>query len=198
MNKDYNDPTKQAVRTDTIIYPYRKLFGEKLPPEKQYWTLVGQLGEGSELDQVVKAGLIEPGQYHGVDFADKGQAPPAHTYIGELSDEIRKAHYEERFDPGIVYIDTMYEPEKAIELLLLILRTVNKTSGPCLVTWNVVIGNRRWGVNHTFEEIRDRLYSNMAARMELRSWTNYGKAWSYAGTGKSDTTMGSIAVYRKT
>ena len=65
---------KKESRKKTIIEPFKKLFKGSLDPLKQYWTLAGpcfdesgNLGEHSELKQVIDSGLIKPNQYHGID-----------------------------------------------------------------------------------------------------------------------------------
>ena len=40
--KDWSCPKKQEARSQTIIEQYQIHFGQKLPPNKQYWAICGQ------------------------------------------------------------------------------------------------------------------------------------------------------------
>ena len=65
----YTTSPKIAAREENIKL-YRTLSGlDRLPKDKQYWTLSNRCDQSpsSELSQLVRSGLLVPSQFHGVD-----------------------------------------------------------------------------------------------------------------------------------
>lgn len=212
--KNWSCPHKQEARFKTIIEPYTILFGKVLPPDRQYWTLCGEMAsngaisEGCELSQMVQVGLIKPNQFHGVEGnpqiheanvrALKRPFNKAHLYQGELTDILDQALGEGRLAPGIVYIDTIQEPLGAAPLLATTLDILNQTTGTTLVAWNFIKGNRWRGRDYSWNSVRETLNQNHFYRRVSSKWEQLGedKTFQYEGTGKSSTTMGSVVFFR--
>ena len=110
-------PRKAKARFDTIINTYRELFHDKLPEEKQYWTLAGpcfdengKLGTCSEIHQLISSGLITESQYHGIDngieIIEKNRiaAPNSNFYHGDFISQLQIAS-RNNFNPGIIHAD---------------------------------------------------------------------------------------------
>lgn len=212
--KDWSCPHKQEARRVTIIQPYRELFGNKLPPDKQYWTLCGEMAkdnsvlEGCELSQMVKEGLISPNQFHGVEgntqiHQSNIQAlkPPFNTanlYNGEFSNILDTALGSGILNPGIVYLDTIQEPKNALVLLATTLDILNQLDGPVLLTWNFIKEHRSRGREYTWEQVESISKKNTLYQSAIHNWNQFGQCtvFQYNGTGRSSTTMGSIVFYK--
>lgn len=117
-------PRKHAARETTIIELYQNLRGPSIPEDKQYWSMCAQCAnkdgiiEGSELDQIVKAGLIKPEQFHGVDtskeiYDNNSLYPVSHWYKKDFLLEMKLAQEAGRFNPEIVNADLLNMPEIA-------------------------------------------------------------------------------------
>lgn len=145
---NWNREVKLQARVDTIIDEYRRLFHTTLPTNQQYWTMCsqcatedGQPQVGSEYDQIIKSGLIQPSQWHGVDInpdiiaLNKKAYPEAHWYSNDF---YRGMASSKKFRPGIVNIDTMYMAEKAAPFVAEILDLCSKVPGELMVVCNVV------------------------------------------------------------
>lgn len=112
MQPNYSqlDP-KFAARKENISL-YRKLTGNhSIPVNKQYWTLCNYqpIEDGSEIEQLVNAGLLKREQFYGVDRNEeiirqnKIWHDDANWFAGEWLDVIKEC---ESFNPSLVYLDT--------------------------------------------------------------------------------------------
>ena len=124
-------PRKQAARDATIINLYRQLRGPSIPLDKQYWSMCAHCAnkdgiiEGSELDQIIKAGLIKQEQFHGVDnFRDKNtgeltiynsnsQYSGCHWYGEDFLIAMQEEQSAGKFNPEIVNADLINMHEGA-------------------------------------------------------------------------------------
>lgn len=213
--KNWSCPHKQQARQATIIQPYRKLFGNTLPPNKQYWTLCGEMAkdntilDGCELSQMVQEDLISPDQFHGVE----GNSQIHQLNIQALANSpLNTAHlYNEEFtkvlditlgcgnlNPGIVYLDTIQGPKKAVSLLSTTLDILNQINGPMMVVWNFIKENKYRGVNFSWEHVESIAKKNYLYQNVIQNWKQFGQCtvFQYGGTGKSSTTMGSVVFYK--
>lgn len=213
--KIWDDSSKKNARRTTIIDPYRKIFGESLPTEKQYWTLCGEMAskgkiqDGCELNQVVQEGLIFPEQFHGVEGnkeiylaninAMNDSQYGAHFYCGEFTEVLDQILGEGNLNPGIIYLDTIQEPKGSSALLAKTLDILNNTIGNILLTWNFIKDNNYRNRHYSWEYVKKELDSNALFRLAIRyGWRQLDgdKTFKYGGTGKTSTTMGSIVFIR--
>ena len=212
--KNWSCPHKQEARVKTIIEPYQKLFGNKLPSNKQYWTLCGEMAvngtivDGCELTQMITLGLIQPNQFHGIEgnpeiysknkAALKSPLNEANLYQGEFTEVLDNALRNNNFNPGIVYLDTIQEPKGASELLAVTLDVLNQTLGSVLLIWNFVKDHNYRNHHHSWESVYDTLVKNTLYRKASSTWNQFEKkAFQYNGTGRSSTIMGSVVFFRK-
>jgi hypothetical protein len=215
-NKDYFAcPKKLAARWDTIIHPYRALSGLRaLPKRQQYWTLPGKMvndagviQSGCELLHMVREGLLRhSSQFYGVEadrklFQALHQAVPEGTrlYHGELFEQMLYAYHRKDLRPGIVHLDTLSEPRKALDLFIEVVSLLNHVPGPTLLVLNCVMDSPRKGPHRRYapEFIFD-LLADDPFRMEAvytKGWS-YGYQYRYNGTGASGTKMQSIVYHR--
>lgn len=208
--KLWNDIKKITARDETIIKIYRQLFGSKLPKSKQYWTICGQCtdNEGNflnncELDQLLKSGLIEPDQFHGVDNvkhiidANKKAFPNTNWYNKDFLIALNE-YPDEQFNPGIVNADLIYMPKNACEILSKVLfrcRNINNI----VVIGNIVLEYQALKTRSSnMEEVIKFLDNNLFFDKCRSSWEMMDTYGEYDGTGRdSRSLMGSAIFYRK-
>jgi len=200
-------PKKLQARQLTIIEPYRQLFHQRLPTNKQYWSLCsqqvndnGSLLPDSELDQLLKSNLISQNQFHGVDreqhVIDLNQKylPNCHWYNNDLY----RAMCIKNLNPGIINIDTIEMPATGIILVAKIMDLLNHANiHEVLLTANFVLQTRHHKIQT--DAINKAINSNMkflqcfvAGNWQITS----SKDYKYPGTGNSKTIMGSIILHR--
>lgn len=209
----YTSPKKQRARSKTIIEVYREVFQHKALPEgKQYWSMPaqcvnnnGQTGElipHTELHQLVKAKLIEPWQFHGVDhsssvFKANCLYNYANWYHADFYDALSEAVDDDpEFNPGIVNVDTISEPRRGVELFGKVLdRLVHVRD--VLFVGNFIVKNR--GNWHTLEELVETLrndpkFKHVAPTLE---WDKHKALYTYYGSTKgARTVMSTVMVWR--
>ncbi len=215
--KNYGEcPKKHEARQKTIIEAWRNTTGLQAVPEgQQYWTLPGKLynddGEfqrSCELTHVTKAGLIGPSQFHGVEFNESIHAKNVqvvqklrqkpHLYQGSMVQVMDQALGAGVFKPGIVNLDTLYEPKRAAYMLGKTLQLVNRTNGVKMVVLNVILAAPKRGRKHTFETLMDATKSNLLCAQQLGyGWDLSCEGWAYNGTGISSTKMGSVIYVQR-
>lgn len=123
----------------------------------------------------------------------------AHLYQGELFEQMLYAYHRGELKPGIVHLDTLSEPRRALDLFVEVASLLNYVPGPTMVVLNCVMDSPRKGPNHRYtpEFIFDHL-ADSPSRME----TVYGKGWQYGyqyrynGTGTSGSKMQAIVYHR--
>ena len=218
--KQWGHPTKVAARQQTIIEPYRALFGKKIPADLQYWTLCGELALGTdiqpncELDHMVRAGIITPQQFHGVELnpdihavntkaTRKAPYNKAKLYQGEFTQVLDQALGEGLLAPGIVYLDTISEPKYGADMLsqtMAILNEAREQADNCystLLVWNIIIGHRRRNRHYSWDAVAKEVLRKGLTLSET-GWQHYGEeVYSYPGTGRSCTTMGTVVFYQE-
>lgn len=116
MIKDWTNSAKIQSRKNNIIDYYRYFFKEKLPEDRQYWTLCGEcvengnLKENSEPDQMIKSGLISPKQFFGVEkqeeiFKINSTCNSVNFLFGDFFQKIIENHNQQKFNPAIINCD---------------------------------------------------------------------------------------------
>lgn len=214
--KSYGSCSKKSESRDTtIISAWRNLTGAKdIPAKSQYWTLCGPmysakastptLQANCELNHVLREGLIQPHQFHGVEFIpeihDANVAAVRHQwskdgpklYEGEFRTVFASAHGKPNFQPAIVNLDTMSQPRLAARLLGHVLNTLNYVTGEKLVTLNAVIDMRHLDIHHTIDD----LYKEARKYCRSGGWAISDEGWQYKGTGVSSTTMATLILFQ--
>jgi hypothetical protein len=209
-------PRKSKARFDTIIKTYRELFHNKLPNEKQYWTLAGpcfdennKLGKHSEIHQLTSLGLITEDQYHGIDNGEeiiannKIAAPNSNFYHGDFITTLQAAAGSKNFNPGIINADYTKLKETSIvdtSNIIYLLSSLNISNVMVIMNFpwnNPYSGSFKGDINP--EEVVNLLSSNQRFNASWNSrWEIYPKCYVYGGTGKnSRTTMASFILVRR-
>lgn len=148
---------KKAAREDSVINRYRTATGNvHIPPCRDYWTFAGmmeELEDGHEPVQMIESGLIDPYQYHGVEIIKEryeisersihARYPKAHIHYGDMIKVMEDHICTNSFHPEIVYLDSMWEPEKAFAFFAKLLRLINMTSGYTMAVCNSIYYNPR-------------------------------------------------------
>jgi hypothetical protein len=186
---------KHDARLATIIEPYRLLYGESLPKEKQYWTMCAECADGkgiingSELHQITSSGLIQPEQFHGVDMNPEiihtnKLYQKSHWYNDDFLRAMEKAFHDGNFDPHIVNADLLNMPMKAANFIANILDFLYaaKQTDTMLVA-NVVLKSHNRFANAN--DLCAHLQENTTFRIvwSKKNWTIFaGKSYEYNGT----------------
>lgn len=214
--KNWGCSHKQDARLETIIKPYNAIFGNNcVPPKKQYWTLCGEMAsnnsilKGCELDHMVRIGFITPEQFHGVEDnkdiylanvkALSNSYDKVNLYNGEFIKILDRALKKKTLNPGVVYLDTIQEPEGSSEFLATVLDILNQTVGSTMLVWNFIQRNNYRNRHYSWDDVKSILNRNSLFRLSVRRWEQFGgdKVFWYGGTGKSSTTMGTVVFFRR-
>lgn len=211
-------PRKAEARKSTIVEMYRTYFSESLPETKQYWTMCGPHArngvfiEESEMGQVLKAGLIKPHQFIGVDIDEEiiAENRIARPDVLWIHDDFLKAmtvsFAKGLFKPGVINADFICLKERgsfrASEIMAL-LEDID-CRGVMLVA-NIMLMNPHTDGNKSL----DAMGNGKSVIKEFERWSSFQYAWgmgkwvihpefyTYRGTGKnSHTTMGSFVFAR--
>lgn len=153
--KDWSCPKKQNARNETIILPYREHFSQSLPKDKQYWTMCGQCAtpdgnplSGSEFSQLVKAELILPEQFVGVELEANihklnVKAYPDLNFINnDFYSAMVNAESRGEFNPGIVNADLPRTPDGGYGLISKIMAFLTDTTDELLFIANFILRMR--------------------------------------------------------
>ena len=202
-------PRKHQARQATIIEPYRALFGYSVPEEQQYWAMCAACANGndiisgSELDQITEAELIQPQQFHGVDFnrsiyETNRLYTGSNWYCSDFLQAMQRAYKQGNFHPAIINADLINMPTKASAYIAKIFDflTWTKTADVMVVTNIVLKSHNRFS---TTEELEKKLCENLVFRIAWmkRHWQIFSREiYSYNGTdnekGHSNSVMGSL------
>ena len=209
-------PRKAQARLYTIINIYRELFHDKLPQNKQYWTLAGpcydeeeRLGNHSEIYQLIQSGLIAVDQYHGIDnsqeiiWKNQGAAPGANFYCGDFTTQLVIQSCVQGFNPGIIHADFTKLKETSVIDTSNIVYLVDKSDiKDIMIVMNFPWNNPYTGAfkgEITPQDVMKLFQDNQRFNVSWnKHWEFYPKCYSYGGTGKrSKTTMCTFILIRK-
>jgi len=195
-------PKKKRARFKTIISQYRHNFQRQLPPEKQYWTMCatcardGVVMLGSEFDQILKSGLIQPEQFHGVDIipeiieANRSAIPRANWHLGDFYQMLVEAQNGNNFNPGIVNCDLMVMPSQGVQFVAKILSLLSDEEEIMLIA-NFVLRARQ---NKSSAEEIFGLFSRYPQFQyaKKRGWVSDNQVYVYNGTGTNRSVLGTV------
>jgi hypothetical protein len=199
-------PRKHAAREATIIDVYKQFIGPSLPEDKQYWSMCALCAdesgilEDSELDQVIKAGLITPNQFHGVDSEQKihkkNQLYKESNWYGlDFLTAMKIAQHTGNFNPAIVNADLINMTDKgAIHAGRILNFLYENNHTDTMFVLNVVIkAHNRFS---SVKELIDNLCKNAMFRLvwSKKKWKVAGNsAYTYNGTQPNKKTNSDAA-----
>jgi hypothetical protein len=204
-------PEKMRARRETIIGPYRQHFSHSLPESKQYWTMCathtddqGELLQGSELDQMLKSGIIILDQFYGVDIeadiieANAAGIPGPHWHHGDLMDEMSSALRDGKFNPGIVNCDHLLMPHSGGAAYVSRCLQFLADQNDLLMVANLILEPPYNEAICTPGEYIDELWKHAQFQDAMRRGWQYDDAvYVYGGTGRrSSTVLGSIVFWK--
>ncbi len=207
--KLWNRPEKLEAREFSIIRAYRESTGEYcLPPDRQYYGLSGQLYDAngllpsSEFMQFIKAKLFTPKQYNGIELnldiceGNRKAIPEAKFYYGEIGQVLNNLALNNNFKPGIINLDTMVEPEKALKLLGRVMDIVNYVDGPVIIACNMQTYNNQYNRKYEWDDVASIFNENIFCKTAFNfGWEDIGRSISYST--KKGGRMGTIVLLRK-
>ena len=195
---------KQASR-NWMVNICRSLGIEKLPEGLQYWSLAGDLTragvlmEGSEPHQMTKSGLIAPSQYVGVErdpeVHSRNLAQKAYMVEeGEIEHVMERYHTRGVFNPGIINLDTIHEPRRAVSLLSRVAKVVRKVPpSPMVIFLNVVMHRYRTyeddQVTHWISRTHELVGNVFRAGMLTSGWALLAPTYEYNGANENSRSM---------
>lgn len=203
---------KRLAREETVIQAYQQLMGlESLPDDQEYWTLCGPLwgpsegfDETSDLGHILGSGLLRrASRAHGVERDQEtyernikvvAQSFPRnnrpHLHQGDLLEVLQEASVSNCLHPGLVNLDTLHEPPRAVRLLAEVLNVLNYLPGRKLVVLNAIVEQKARGRKSGRNELEAEILKNPFCLECLKSWNVFQEGYYYGGTGrKSRTTM---------
>lgn len=207
----YTSEAKCQARLVTLIEAWRCLTGLKaLPFGREFVTLCASLTDDGrtikhacELDQMVKAGLITPEQYYGVEGRDwlvhEANVSAVAAAFPEkrpvlVFDEI--AHYVDchaELHPAIVNLDFINGPEATLAKLVKVLSRLGAKSGPTMVVWNVPTFSKYHDLEAGFNLVPEHLAYHQV--LAAGAWKPCGE-YAYAGAS-GHSPMKSTVYFRK-
>jgi hypothetical protein len=162
------------------------------------------------LIQLVDSGLITDDQYVGVEGNEQwyyenlkvvANSPYkcAKLFHGEITDIMDQELGKGKFNPGIVYLDTISEPKHGSKRLVQTLGMLKYAKGPVLLVWNVVIRNGRANRSYSWQEVGEIILKNPVYNFTIKGWKQYkgNLVAKYNGTGHSSTKMGTVILYKQ-
>ena len=184
---DYSKSKRKHNARKIMVDMYRHLTGtQTLPTGKQYWTLCNMQPDnrcsetGSEINQMLECGLINTKkQFHGIDNdeniinSNKDTHPDANWYHGDWKNII-KYQIGEKFNPAIVYFDTIYSvdnPEFVRDLSV----TMNYSPPGTFVAANAV-AEKLFAQKVFYDKVYKNLYQYV---WDKEKWTPLGGEYFY-------------------
>lgn len=206
---NWSGQKKQAARLKTIIEPARQMFGQKLPPNKQYWTMCskcgtnGNLDQGSEFDQLIQSGLITPQQFFGVEKDSKihnnNIGLPGNWINDDFYWAMRSAAANNDFSPGIVNVDTMFLPKIGARFFTDIFTLLSELNiNNIILICNFVLRSAYHRDLKTGEDILEELNKHKLFLKYLSYWDTFNQIYmEYDGAdNKSTAVMGTVLFSR--
>jgi len=203
-------PKKLEARQQTIINVHRKLFGNSIPKDKQYWSICGRCSyENGKLvnlcepDQLIKAKLIRPQQFYGVEIEptiyqfNKNSNRDINWLLGDFYDTMVEYSNHNKFNPAIINCDMLLMPKCGVEYLSRILHFITSLKiKNVMIVCNMIMKTRQHVAKA--EDIISGLEkeSCFQASMNECDWKIYNQFYWYNGTGKTRTKMGTIILFK--
>ena len=214
-------PKKLIARKETIINVYRELFHNKVPINKQYWTMCGlhanedkTFANGSELGQILKEELITEDQFFGIDInpevieLNKQSKPTVNWINNDLLKEMKKAYFNNNFNPAIINADLIFLQKRGTRFASQILSFLQDTKiNNLFIVCNIMLTNPRsegWKLFSGFEFDTDTTIKEFEKSIAFQyvwnsgDWKLYPRVYDYNGTGKqSRTALRTLIFYKR-
>lgn len=214
VNPHWDTERKVQSRADTIIEPYRELFGHAIPADAQYWTMCGahfthkngiDVPVVGELGQVVQSGLVDEHQFYGVDrdggiiARNRATHPLSVNWIhGDFKTEMAAFAAVNNYRPAVVNYDGVMGPKYGAPYVKSIMQLIdNNWNGDTLFVGNFVMQSpyRKGATTSGFSVVHQllRLYT------PPDHWHLLPYYYSYKGgaNSRSHTLMGSFIFVKK-
>jgi hypothetical protein len=202
-NKPWNHPRKIQARNDTVINSIRQIHGNSIPEGTQYWTLCGRsTGSNSEFDQVIKAKLIHPQQFYGVEInpeihSENSKLMQGNFICGDFYTVMCEFKHRGNFRPAVVNFDSVNMPAKAAGPFNKIFRMLSRIESPTPILYiaNIVLSTPRfYNRQSTIEDFMARI---QIPQWAYKKWLPFNEQYyPYDGAGRTGTKMGTIVMVR--
>jgi len=183
--KTWSCPKKIQARKDTIL--------SQPKPINQYWSMAGlSTTENCEVDQLLKAGFIQPEQFHGVEinrevYEANTQAWPHLVWHHGDFFQVMRRHRD--FNPSLVNADLIQTVDTAADYIARILYLL--VPFEAILIANFVMEHRGYCCNADY--VVKKLSKCPQFRYAMNhGWEYDGRCYLYAGTGSARTIMGTF------
>jgi len=203
-------PKKLEARHQTIIKTYQEHYNTKsIPNDSQYWSICGRcsyemnkLEINCEPDQLIKAELIQPNQFFGVEIcpeiygfnsSNKGM----NWFLGDFYEQMVEYSNDNYFNPAIVNADMLLMPKFGVEYFSRIMHFLTSIDSQNIM----LIGNFIMKSRHQVAKQEDILRglekeAMFQDSMSEGKWSIHNQFYMYNGTGKTRTKMGTMIFFK--
>lgn len=210
--KNWSCPKKQQARLETILVQYRLHFGNAVPADKQYWTICGQCADpdgeplnGCEIWQLLEDGLIEPGQFHGVEInpaiheLNVRAFPEINWHHDDFYRAMVAAQDRGEFNPAVVNADLPKTPDGGAAYISKVMALLTATTKEVMLVVNLITKSRYYPSKdggYIIERMSKMPQFKYAVAEGKWDWGN--QYYFYKGSGlKSKTHMATIVFIKK-
>jgi hypothetical protein len=205
-------PKKLEARFQTIISTYRNHYKKNsIPKGTQYWSIcgrcsykIGQIEENCEPDQLIKAQFIKPEQFYGVEINpeihefNKNSDSKMYWFLGDFYEQMVEFSNHNKFNPSIVNADMLLMPKCGVEYLSKIMHFLTSIKTvPIMLVGNFIMKTRQH-VASPIDIVRglekEPLFQDS---MNSKKWQIHPMFYTYNGTGKTRTKMGTVILFKQ-
>jgi len=202
---------KQIARELTIVDSYKKVFGQKIPKDKQYWTMCGahfdkdELPLSGEFGQVVNKNLIDSSQFYGVDqeesIINKNRKlfPDTKWMHGDFVDTMLSHSLSGNFNPAIINYDGVLQPVYGSRYLKKIMKLLDwNFDKEVLLVANFVLKNPYRNDDKLSFSVNDTIKELAKIYFFPDHWSIIPEAYVYSGhSTKSNSQMGVVMFIKQ-
>jgi len=201
----WDSDIKKQARELTIIDMYKHFFGDKLPSDKEYWSMCGshftENGQpiSGELGFLLEHGLITSNQYRGVDQEDsiieknRKLFPDINWMSGDFVDTMITNMSEGNFNPAVINYDGVMQPRFGVRYLKRVFSMIDNNFGDeVMVASNFTLTNPYTNDPKVTYTIEDTMNELAKVYWFPDHWTVFPHACVYSGSRKGSVKMGVI------
>jgi len=204
-------PKKIESRHQTIINTYCKHYNATLLPlNAQYWSICGRcsykknhLENNCEPDQLIKANLITPNQFHGIEIDkkiykwNKQSNKNINWYLGDFYETMVIYSNHHNFNPSIVNADMLLMPKFGAQYFSKVMQFLTTSAKQVMLVGNFVAEHRHFRTK--IEDIMNNLEKEPRFQFSIHNgnWKFNKDYYWYNGTGKTTTKMTTIILFKK-
>lgn len=205
----WDDLKKVHSREETILQTCHDYLGDRIGPDRQYWTLAGSYcskdhemaQDNLELNQLIHSGIIEENQYHGVDLNasiienNKILYPNVNWHHGDFLKVMKNF---DDFNPGFINYDGVMQKYFGVKYLRDILRFLDYNVNQKLVLTANFCLNNPYKKAYNIDD-GDAIFESLKRIYRIPShWLVKPSYYCYNGSGqKSKSWMATLVMVKE-